>query len=455
MNPFGARGTLVRRLTLGVLGVSLLALLLQAVALLVWLDPVRQQLMVSSTRQATAIELALQATPSAQRAALALQMSGPELRIHRLSAAPVMPVPEPKWSLAPPARMQEEIRATWGPDRQVWAERAGDGRLSLNFLLRVPGEHWLMSLQAEPPIRALGFSLLLWLTALGVLALSAQMLAVRAVARPLQWLSSQIDTQQASRAGAVQSLEVSPQSSQELVQFVASFNQMVARVQAVQRERQQLLAGVSHDLRTPLARLRLRVETQLTEAQATGMEADLLALGRIVDQFLAYVQGEAAPRLGAPRPLHLTLQRSLAPFQQTGVDVALADGAQERARTLALPEGAVERVLTNLVDNALAYGRAPVRVDVLTATDGRATLRVSDAGAGMDAAQFAAACEPFVRLDTTRAHLGHCGLGLAIVAQLARHLGAELACVPAAPGRAFAIELRGLRSALGGESDSM
>jgi len=455
VNPFGARGTLVRRLTLGVLGVSALALVLQSVALLVWLDPVRQQLMVGSTRQATAIELALQATPSAQRAALALRMSGPDLSIRQLAAAPVVPAQEANLSIAPPARLREEIHAAWGPDRQVWAERAPDGRLNLNFLLRVPGEHWLMSLYAEPPIRAVGFSLLLWLLALGVLALSAQMLAVRAVARPLQWLSSQIDTQHASRAGAVQSLEVSPQSSQELVQFVASFNQMVARVQAVQRERQQLLAGVSHDLRTPLARLRLRVETQLSGVQADGMEADLLALGRIVDQFLAYVQGEAAPRLGAPRPLHQTLQRSLAPFQQTGVDVALAPGAQERAHALALPEGAIERVLTNLIDNALAYGRAPVRVDVLSQPDGGATLRVSDAGAGMDAAQFEAACEPFVRLDTTRAHLGHCGLGLAIVAQLARHLGADLACVPAVPGQAFAIELRGLRGAHASDHNSV
>jgi two-component system, OmpR family, osmolarity sensor histidine kinase EnvZ len=447
VNPFGARGTLVRRLTLGVLGVSALALVFQAMALLVWLEPVRHQMMVGSTRQATAVELVLQATPSAQRAAAAAQMSGPDLNISQLAEAPVVPALESTLSITPPARLREEIRAAWGPDRQVWAERAPDGRLNLNFLLRVRGEHWLMSLYADPPIRAVGFSLLLWLMALGVLALTAQMLAVRAVARPLQRLAEQIDTQRDSPAGAVQALQVSPQSSQELVQFVASFNQMVARVEAVQRERQQLLAGVSHDLRTPLARLRLRVETQLSGSQADGMEADLLALGRIVDQFLAYVQGEAAPRLGLPRPLHLTLQRSLAPFQQLGMDIALAHGAQERARAVKLPEGAIERVLTNLIDNAQAYGRAPVRVNVLSGADGSVTLHVSDAGPGMDAAQFEAACEPFVRLDTTRANLGHCGLGLAIVAQLARHLGAQLVCVPAAPGRHFAIELRGLRSA--------
>ena len=103
------------------------------------------------------------------------------------------------------------------------------------------------------------------------------------------------------------------------------------------------------------------------------------------------------------------------------------------------PDLAVQRLLANLVDNALAYGRAPVGVSLRSGAAGTA-LCISDGGPGMNDEDFQRAQQPFVRLTRTRSELGHCGLGLAIVAQMARQLGGSLHTVRGADGR-FGITL--------------
>jgi two-component system, OmpR family, osmolarity sensor histidine kinase EnvZ len=303
------------------------------------------------------------------------------------------------------------------------------------------------------------------------------------VGRPLAQMSSAIQAQQQQR---LQAIEVPPGASSEVASLAESFNELARAVHEADETKQLLLAGVSHDLRTPLARLRLRIETQceplLGQPLADELQADLHALERIVSQFLAYVQGEgASANLGALESADALAAQVVASYAAQKLRVAIEgdragreaglrsgtgggrenggeDGRESRREDgrewnheeghgnstgfFPLPDLALQRLLTNLIDNALAHGRAPVAValEAERATGGL-RLTVWDHGSGMSAEEFERAKRPFVRLPGARAVLGHCGLGLAIVAQVARQTGATLSCTRDAAGR-FGIELR-------------
>lgn len=188
------------------------------------------------------------------------------------------------------------------------------------------------------------------------------------------------------------------------------------------------LAGLSHDLRTPLARLRLRAETECSEAVWARMEPDFSAVDRIIEQFLAYVRGQSnVVAGGAVRPLCALVEEVVARYRADGCDVALISC---RAPGVLVPEAGAQRALANLLDNALTHGRAPVEVE-LEVKDREARLIVFDRGQGIAKADLAKALQPFVRLAKTPGiDRGHCGLGLAIVAQVARQLGGRTALHP-------------------------
>jgi len=206
----------------------------------------------------------------------------------------------------------------------------------------------------------------------------------------------------------------------ELRQLTDQFNRMAADISAADDERNTMLAGIAHDLKTPLSRLRLRAE-MLSDAKAgAGIERDVQSMSSIVEQFLAYAQS------GDSEARDVTVDRHLRglvqPFAEQGKHVALELHAGERFR---LKPTHLERIVVNLLDNAFAYGAEPVRV--ATASDERGfTLLVEDHGAGIPQDAVDRVMRPFVRLDPARGGNAHCGLGLAIVDRLVRHLGGEL-----------------------------
>jgi two-component system osmolarity sensor histidine kinase EnvZ len=146
------------------------------------------------------------------------------------------------------------------------------------------------------------------------------------------------------------------------------------------------------------------------------------------------VQGDSAPRLGPAVPLLPLLQELAQPYAARGLQLQLDDSVAR-----ALPETALRRLLGNLLDNAFDHGAAPVLLQ-LQREGAALCLRVEDGGAGIAAADFERAQQPFVRLDESRG-VGHCGLGLAIAAQLARQLGGHLRLRERSPAAPFAIEL--------------
>ena len=421
--------SLVRRLTGGVALIAVLAFGAQAVVLGLWLSPVADDMAGIAAEQALAAQAALEAVPPEQRARLAAQMSSGRVRV---SAEPP-PGAEAIMQMQPPP---EPVAA--GHSAPVIEVRF-EGRVGETFaaIFRIPvgDEVWWLAREYSAAQGAVSGTLAVWLLMLAVATVGALLVSVRLIARPISRLVDQITQQTSQHHAQLVPLPERPDSSAELQSLVRAFNGLANQVSGAAQARQQLLAGVSHDLRTPLARLRLRAETQCDPAVAEALTADLHALGRIVDQFLAYVQGDGGVALGVPEPLERTVHETVLRYADSGQAVS----AHIEPVGQAAPDLLVQRLLTNLIDNALAYGQAPVEVS-LRATPEGAELRVTDQGPGMSSEDFDRAQQPFVRLTSARSELGHCGLGLAIVAQMGRALGGRLRALRDGEGR-FAIAL--------------
>jgi two-component system, OmpR family, osmolarity sensor histidine kinase EnvZ len=450
--PAPRQWSLVRRLTGGVALIALLAFGAQAIVLWLWLAPVADDLAGIAAEQAVMAQAALRAVPPAQRAALAEKMTagGVLVTAERPPASRVI-------TELPP--LTDHDGAGPAPQRSIVIQfqgRPGED-FAATFHLPVEGEDWWLTREYRAARGAISGTLVVWLLMLALATLGALLVSVQLIARPFGRLAAQISRQQ----GLLRPLPENHDGSAELQALVRAFNTLATQVMEAAHTRQQLLAGVSHDLRTPLARLRLRAETQCEPEVADALTADLRALERIVDQFLAYVQGDSAAvagttgqdaAQGARRGAVLgTVFGKSEPLHQVVSDVVAlyADGSQVVTCEVEpiewpVPDLALQRLLANLIDNALAYGRAPVQVQLRArpaASGVGCELRVMDDGEGMTEEEFQRAQAPFVRLTGARNQLGHCGLGLAIVAQMARQLGGKLHTVRDADGR-FGIVLQ-------------
>lgn len=209
----------------------------------------------------------------------------------------------------------------------------------------------------------------------------------------------------------------------ELRQLIERFNRMVADLARIDQERNTMLAGIAHDLKTPLARLRLRAEMLADPKAAAGVTRDVESMSAIVEQFLSFVQSsEPAAR---PVPVDKRMAELAASLVEQERPVVLSLAAGEGFRMTATQ---LDRIVGNLVDNAYAYGAAPVCV-ATARTAGGWSLVVEDAGPGIPEDEMARVTLPFVRLDPARGGNAHSGLGLAIVDRLVRQAGGKLTLV--------------------------
>lgn len=190
------------------------------------------------------------------------------------------------------------------------------------------------------------------------------------------------------------------------------YNEMVERLHRYEEDRATMLAGVAHDLRTPITRLRLLMELEGGSRNGEMLQ-NIDDIERITEQFLVYARGSDHEPI-EERDAALFVEEVIAPYADQGVTMACDhDGI-----VVAVRANSLRRALVNLVENALEYGRPPVVVRVSLAM-GTLAIAVEDAGTGIDPGQMAQALRPFSRLDSARSGKGHCGLGLVIAAKIA------------------------------------
>ncbi len=253
------------------------------------------------------------------------------------------------------------------------------------------------------------------LAASTVLVLVTAMTLASRITRPLERLSAA-----AERLGKGQEPEPLPESGPtELVTLIRQFNRMAQQVRELLDNRTTLLAGISHDLRTPLARLRLALEMLPPEVDrelAEGMERDLEEMNRLIGVALELGRDLAAGKREEVDVNDL-VQEVVESGRQLGGAV-LWSRSEPCRRTLNVT--AFRRILDNLMGNALRYGRGLMVTVELGRGEGGLTLRVLDRGPGIPAEELEAVFRPFYRLDQSRsADTGGSGLGLAIARQLA------------------------------------
>jgi two-component system osmolarity sensor histidine kinase EnvZ len=204
-----------------------------------------------------------------------------------------------------------------------------------------------------------------------------------------------------------------------------AFNRMAGALAAMERERAMVLAGISHDLRTPLSRLRLALEMSGADrASAEGMGTDMEEIDKVIAQFLSFAKGEDEPQ--AQGDLEKLLAEIAESYGKRELQVSLRRGGVAPFRFAPL---AIGRAVSNLVDNALRYAGGEIEITVQRDGD-RVVVEVLDRGPGVPAGEVERLKRPFTRLDEARSGPGGAGLGLAIVDRIARAHGGSLELAP-------------------------
>ena len=187
-----------------------------------------------------------------------------------------------------------------------------------------------------------------------------------------------------------------------------------------------MLAGISHDLRTPLTRLRLEAEMSVAdEAARQAVVADIEQMEAVISQFMDYARTESGE---PPVPTDLAALLSTVAERQASVGRKLRLDIATVPETTLRPK-AITRAVTNLIDNAAKYGGADLSL-ALSAADGEIRIDVGDRGPGIPASEIERMKRPFTRLENARTDATGTGLGLAIVERIARLHGGELALLP-------------------------
>jgi len=276
-----------------------------------------------------------------------------------------------------------------------------------------------------------------------LLTLAAAWWLARRTTRPLHLLE-----QAATSLGRGQTPERLPETGpREIAALSRRFNEMAKQVEDLLAARTVLLAGVSHDLRTPLARLRLAVEMLVRKPSpelAAQVEGDVEAMDRLIADVLTLARGfgHEASKQAVVRDLLAELVGAT-PGAAGRVEIEAAD------ITLAVPVGALRRILVNLLENALRYGGGQPVTLRAEATAGGCRIGVLDRGPGIPRAEQEAVFRPFYRLESSRSvSTGGSGLGLAIVRQLAAAQGWEVS-LQDRPEGGLAIWLRIVPTAVG------
>ncbi|MDX3901345.1 MAG: ATP-binding protein [Sphingobium sp.] len=353
--------------------------------------------------------------PRAERRALAVQLTTERYEIHWTASLPAPP-------LAPDLDKMRRQILSWEPSlarSNLRLRLASPGRHSeISGGLRLPDGSWLY-FGMHHAVGKWEFTLgRMGLALIPVLALLfAGGLLIRRTLAPLRDLA-----QATERIGLQDRVEVQEAGTEDVRHLIRAFNVMQGRIHRLIAERTETLAAVGHDLRTPLARLQLRLEELTEPAARAAIATDVAEMTAMIDSLLAFLGGERDPETRVHTDLAVMLATIVDNLQDQGHDVDY-DGPDHL--DMAIRPSAMRRAFGNLVENALHYGdRARIS---LVQEGGQAIIRVEDDGPGIPDQRLADVLKPFTRLDQARQrNTRGLGLGLAIVDRAVEQEGGVL-----------------------------
>jgi two-component system osmolarity sensor histidine kinase EnvZ len=307
----------------------------------------------------------------------------------------------------------QELQSRIGADTVVASQVNGVAGLWIGFSIE-KDRFWLQTdlERFEPPAGKLW---MVWLLIAVVLSLAGAAWMTRLINRPLKDLSFAASR---VREGDFEASVLDESVSTSEIRAVnVGFNRMTQRLAKIEQDRAVMLAGISHDLRTPLARLRLEAELSVSDPKARdNISADIEQLDAIINKFLDYAR--PGDMVLDPVSLNDTIQTCVAPFRKREdmvFKIALEPGLMVLADPVEL-----QRVLTNLLENAGRYGKSVdtglAVVDISARNHEKwVLLRIRDHGCGVDPNQIKQLTTPFFRGEAARTAANGAGLGLAIV----------------------------------------
>lgn len=292
------------------------------------------------------------------------------------------------------------------------------------------GERWWLVLPTrrfEPP--SLSSDIWLPLSAMLAAIVAIAGIFVRGIVGPLARLGEAVV---ATDDGTTKT--ASTEGPLEVRRLAERHNRMHDQLAKAAAERREMLAGLTHDLRAPLARLRLRLALLDNDAERDGLARDINDMERIVGQCLDFLGSENASGHSASLNIARQLREEIARQWDLGrhVQLRIDDSATDSQVTISDVD--LQRLFDNLIQNAVQHGAPPVEVQLSREQTGLLALHVRDHGPGIALDDRERALVPFVQLQPERATDGSCGLGLAIVRRIAAAGGGEVALENAPQG---------------------
>ncbi|MDR7378240.1 two-component system osmolarity sensor histidine kinase EnvZ [Rhodoferax ferrireducens] len=326
----------------------------------------------------------------------------------------------------------EELTKILGPSTVVARSVNGVDGLWVGF--EINGDANWLQLDHERFNPASNKTWLIWLCTIGALSLAGAALIARLINRPLKQLSFATSR---VREGDFDASHLDERGvTGEVREVNIGFNRMAQKLAKIEQDRVIMLAGISHDLRTPLARLRLETEMSVADNDAREhMVADIGQLDAIIDKFLDYARpGHAKLNTVSLNDVLESSLYAVLDYEDMRINLTV----EEPLKVLA-DEVELGRVISNLLENARRYGKSPdtgiAVVDIAAKSrEDWVLLKVRDHGRGVDPEQLASLSKPFFRGDAARTAATGAGLGLSIVDKAIQRMGGEFELTNTASG---------------------
>jgi signal transduction histidine kinase len=377
----------------------------------------------------------LDATPDAERAAVIAAAQRPQVNV-RILNAPVLDLtngPEPNADL-----LRRRIEAVLRVPRPVIVadryrpvdKQAGSvaHRLKVDVFTEtaLSDGHWLLfrsNFDPPPSVDPVATkfsraSFAAWLTLSILLGVLLSMLAARRLVKPLSELTAAVER----IGGSGDAPPLPPRGPQEVRGTIEAFNRMQERLRRFNEDRTRMIAAMSHDLRTPLTRLRLRAELVEDQDQQQKMLRDLDMMGDMIESVLALARDDAKREPRSLVDLSALVEGICEDASDAGEPVTFSG---PRGVTISCRPTALRRAISNLVDNAVKYGRSAAVI--LSPETEHVVITVDDEGPGIPPSEREKVFEPFYRIDGSRdPDTGGVGLGLSVTRSTIWEHGGEI-----------------------------